>query len=60
MQSLEIRRRDRAGRKALEQGLLDLSPSNALAAYELADKNGDPFALGGIGRFDPNSTLVKG
>jgi hypothetical protein len=60
MQSLENRRRDRAGRKAAEQGLVDLSPEAALVAAELADKNGDPFGLGGIGKIDLMAYLVKG
>jgi hypothetical protein len=49
MQSLEQRRRDRAARKAAEAGL-NLSPEAALVAAEIADRNGVPNALGGIGR----------
>ncbi len=59
MQSLTNRRIDRAARKAAEAGLI-LPPEAALAAAELADKNGDPFALGGIGKVDLLAHLVKG
>ncbi len=60
MLSLEKRRRNRAERKAAEAGLLNLSPEAALAAAELADKNGDPFAIAGIGKVDLMAHLVKG
>lgn len=59
MQSLKTRRLDRAYRKALETNS-SLSPQAFLDAAEIADKAGDHFALGGIGRFAPNSHLVKG
>lgn len=59
MQSLEQRRLNRAERKASEAGL-NLSPEAALAAAELADKNGDPFAIAGIGKVDLLAHLVKG
>ncbi len=59
MQSLTQRRLARAERKAAETGL-NLTPSEALAVFELADKNGDEFALCGVGRFDPLAHLVKG
>ena len=58
VQSLEIRRLDWAARKAVEAGL-DLSPAAMLEAAELAHNRGDEFALAGIGRIDPFSTLVK-
>ncbi len=57
MLSIEFRRLDRAGRKALEAGLA-LTPEEALAAAETASKH-DPFALGGIGRVDPFAGAVK-
>ena len=59
MQNIQERRLARAERKAAETGL-NLTPSEALAVFELADKNGNPFALGGIGRIDPFAHLVKG
>ncbi len=59
MLSLEKRRRNRAERKAAEAGL-NQSPEAALAAAELADKNGDPFAIAGIGKVDLMAHLVKG
>ncbi len=59
MQSLAQRRLDRAARKAFEVGL-SLSPAETLEAAELAHKNGDPFALSGIGRVDLLAHLVKG
>jgi hypothetical protein len=39
---------------------LNQSPEAALAAAELADKNGDPFAIAGIGKVDLMAHLVKG
>jgi sugar/nucleoside kinase (ribokinase family) len=59
MQSLANRRLDRAARKAAEAGL-NLSPEAALEAAELAHKNGNPFALVGIGKVDLLAHLVKG
>ena len=59
MQNLTARRLDRAARRAAETGL-NLSPEAALAAFELADKNGDIYGLSGIGRVDWLAHLVKG
>lgn len=59
MESLANRRIDRAARKAAEAGL-NLSPEAMLEAAILADKNGDQFALGGIGKVDMLAHLVKG
>jgi len=59
MQNLETRRLNRAERKAAEAGL-NLTPSEALAVFELADKNGDLYGLSGVGRFDPLACLIKG
>lgn len=60
MQNIEQRRLDRAYRKALEAGASpDTSPEAALAAAEARDAAGDPYALGGIGRYDPLSMAVK-
>lgn len=59
MQNIEQRRLDRAYRKALEAGF-DLTPEAALEAAELADKNGNLFALGGIGKVDLLAHLSKG
>jgi len=59
MQSLTQRRLARAERKAAETGM-KLTPAEALAVFELADKNGDPYALSAIGRFDPFAHFIKG
>lgn len=63
MIDLEQRRQDRALRKLREAGVPEAelpSGAEALAAAEAADRAGDPYALGGIGRNDPNAVLVKG
>jgi hypothetical protein len=67
MKYIAERRLDRASRKAInaavEAGLSIKempSPEALLAAAELADKNGDPFGLGGIGKIDLLAHLVKG
>ena len=59
MESLEIRRLERAGRKAVEISS-NLSPQAFLDAAEIADKRGDAFALSSIGRIDLLAHLVKG
>lgn len=67
MLPIEQRRLDRALRKALNRAAAPGTPEaelpnaeEALAAAEQADRAGDPYALGGIGRNDPTAVLVKG
>jgi hypothetical protein len=63
MFDLETRRRERALRKLRNAGVPEADlplGADALAAAEQADRAGDPYALGGIGRNDPTAVLVKG
>jgi hypothetical protein len=63
MLDLEQRRQDRALRKLRNAGVPEAelpTGADAVAAAEAADRAGDPYALGGIGRADPTAVLVKG
>lgn len=63
MLPIEQRRQERALRKLRNAGMPEAelpSGAEAVAVAEAADRAGDPYALGGIGRNDPAAVLVKG
>lgn len=63
MMDLQTRRQERALRKLRNAGVPEAelpTGSEAVAEAEAADRRGDPYALGGIGRNDPTAVLVKG
>lgn len=63
MLPIEQRRQDRALRKLRNAGVPEAelpTGGEAVADAEAAERRGDPYALGGIGRNDPTAVLVKG